>query len=296
MEMKIPMVAISAAIVVIVLAAVLMPVLGDATTTEDKFTNKGRFYMDTSVSDDVTITMNYDIENSVRSWYIDGVLLSYEENDDVIRPTVVGTDNFVFRTDGRSRGLNSATGGTDYTVTVTSSSVVTGNKTGNAPLMVASTSETDNIMRYSSTSDAYLLGSSEMIACGWTSLKISDENTTDGVISFTGSIDDGVEITIYNGTYTFTASNVQINADEVNGYEDLYKFTSVTFDATYNDGETDWVTPCTYSVIVIPSEVTAERSVHLNGNEIAILAAIPALVIVALLIGVLAIFFRSKMD
>ena len=280
--------------VAVVMVGAVLPVFAETTSAYDTFTNKGRFYMNTSVSDDVTITMDYDIENSVRSWYIDGVLLSYEETSDVIRPTVVGTDNFVFRTDGRSRGLNSATGGIDYTVTVTSSSVVTGNKTGNAPLMVASTTETDNVMRYSSTSDAYLLGSSEMIACGWTSLKVSDADTTDGVVSFKGNIDDGVEITIYNGTYTFTASNVQINATPVNGYEDLYKFASVTFDATYNDGVDDWVTPCTYSVLVIPSEVTAEKSIHPDGPLSTLINVIPLMAVAGLLLAGVAWFVWKK--
>ena len=286
-----PILIVSLVIGIIMVTAVILPLSSEYAEAKT-FTNQGRFYMDTSISDDVTITMNYDIENNVRSWYIDGILLSYEENDDVIRPTVVGTDNFVFRTDGRSRGLNSATGGTDYTVTVTSSSVVTGNKTGNAPLMVASTSETDNVMRYSSTSDAYLLGSSEIIACGWTSLKISDENTTDGVISFTGSIDDGVEITIYNGTYTFTASNVQINATEVNGYVDLYKFTSVTFDAVYNDGEADWVTPCTYSVIVIPSEVVADPDNPAAYKSLVMV--IPLMAFVVLVVAAAAMIYYKK--
>ena len=301
MENKLIAGIVAAAIAIIVLAGVLMPALDNATTVNETFTNKGRYYVTTEIADDVTITMTYDNENNVRSWYVDGVLLEYDAlpgtPEFVYAPTVIGTDNFVFRADGRSRGLNSATGASDYIVTVTDDSVTTGTKVGNAPLIVASTSETDNIMRYSNTVDSYILGDSEIIACGYTgSIKIGEDQATDIVISFKGSIDDGVQITTFNQAYTFTVSNVQINADSVSGFNDLYKFDSVTFDVTYTDTDTntDYVTACTYSMVVLPAEVTAERSVHLTDAMNVILNVVPLLIIVSVLLAVVAVFILRR--
>ena len=94
--------------------------------------------------------------------------------------------------------------------------------------------------------------------------------------------DDGVTISVYDSTYTFTVSDVTINAEEVSGYNDLYKFQSVTFTTTSGDGAT---TDCTYSVLVIPTSVTAERSVHVTPIEASLLGIIPLLVVIGIVIG-----------
>ncbi len=298
MDMKIPAIAITAFVVIIVLAGVLMPVLDDATTVKGTFTNEGRYYITTDIEDDITILMNYDVENNVKSWYIDGELLTYNDYPStnapefVKTPTVAGADNLVFRTDGRYRGLASSTGGNDYDITVTKDSIVRGTiATSNPPLFVASTKETDNVMRNDPNKVAYVLGDSEILACGYTMVAVDSETNTNAVISFTGSVKEGVQVTVFDLNNQFTVENVSVNAEKVNGYKDLYAFTSVTFDVK---SANDLVTSCVYSMVVLPSEVSAERTVHFTDNQNAIFAAIPVMVILALLVGVAIIVLRSR--
>lgn len=284
-------------VVALVLAGAVLPVFAETTSATDTFINKGRYYVTTEIEEEVTITMDYDIDNNVRSWYIDNVLLTYDNltgPEYVSKPTVAGTDNYVFRTDGRYRGLNSSTGSSDYTLTVTNEHITKGDFVGNAPLFIASTEKTGYIMRYSPDTDMYLLGDSKIIGAGYTDVKISDDSNSSAVITINGNIDDGVTVTTFNTNYTFTVSNIVVNANEVNGYEDLYKFQSVTFDVTYNDGTNDYVTPCTYSMVVLPSEVTAEKSVHPDGPLSVMLNVLPLLAIAGLVTGAVVWFIHRK--
>lgn len=288
-------VAMVVAIVIVVTCAI--PIISDSVSTEDTFTNEGRYYVDTEIEDDVTITMNYDIESDVRSWYIDGELLTYADYptgaEYVRTPTVAGTDNLVFRTDGRCRGLTSSTGSSDYTLSVTNESITLTNYVGNAPLFVASVKETDNVMRNDPGKVAYVLGDSEIIACGYTQVAVDSETNTNAVISFKGSVDDGVEVTVFDANNTFTVQNVSINADKINGYKNLYGFTSVTFDVV---SENDSVTSCTYSMVVLPAEVIAEKSVHADGPTTDILSVIPVMMVLGIVIGAIALFIKTKRD
>lgn len=284
-------------VVALVLAGAVLPVFAETTSATDTFTNKGRYYVTTEIEDEVTITMDYDVENNVKSWYVDDVLLEYDRlsgPEFVSSPTVAGTDNFIFRTDGRYRGLASSTGASDYTLSVTNDSITLGSYVGNAPLFIASTEKTDSIMRYSPDTDMYILGDSQIIGAGYTNVAISAENNTNVVISFTGTIKDGVDVNVYNTSYPCTISNVQINANDINGYEDLYTFQSVTFDVTYNDGTDDYVTPCTYSMVVLPSEVTAEKTVHPDGPLSVMLNVLPLLAIAGLVTGAVVWFINRK--
>ena len=297
MNTKIIGISIAAVIGIIVLGSVLMPILDDATETEKKFVNEGRYYVTTEIEDDVSITMNYDIETDVRSWYIDGELLTYADYPSDIEyirtPTVAGTDNYVFRTDGRTRGINNSTGSTDYSLTVTNEHITSGTKVGNAPLFVASTEQTDNVMRNNPTQPGYVHGDSEIIGCGYTLVSVGPDININAVISFKGSVNDGVEITVFDANYTFTVDNVKVNATPVDGFVDLYDFTSVTFDVVSTN---DAVTSCTYSMVVLPAEVTAEKAVHFTNNQNTLLMVIPMLIIVAILIGVVALVVRSKLE
>lgn len=275
----------------LLVGGLLIPSIEGMTATEKTFENVGRYYVQTEIDADTTITMDYDIENNVRSWYIDGELLEYEPT--TVGPeytqitTVVGADNLLFRTDGRCRGLASTAGNNDYSLAVSSESITYGAVVSHAPLFVASTTTTDYVLSNVLNAPRYILGNSELIACGYTSVNVKAAEgddpavTTNAVISFTGTVNDGVEITVFDSNYTFTVENVVINATAHNGYKNLYDFTSVEFDVI---SEYDQTTHCTYSVLAVPASVTAELSNHLNATEIAMFGVISILGIVALVV------------
>ena len=312
MEMKIPMVAISAAIVVIVLAAVLMPVLTDATTTEDTYTNEGYFFMD-KIDEGTAMTVAWDYTKPT-TLTVNSVDVELPDKDHMsaIPFTIFCCDTWFLRyaydnTDGYYIAAYQNANSTSYsgnvsnsrsiTVSVTDAGVTTvdngtahtwSNATGDFYVISA---EGDYVMK-KADKDAYVLGDSTIFGYGRTYAR-----NYNYISHLKGSVDDGITGAYYpENTITtagWTISDVTLNSAAVAGHEDLYTVSTMTYEIT---GEGIIPYTAVYSQYIIPAEVTAERSVHLTVNESAILAAIPVLVIVALLIGVLAIFVRSKMD
>ena len=295
---RLPIMIVALVIGIIMVTAVILPLSSEY--SEDKtFTNKPRYYVDTTIDDEVTITMDYDIDGTTRTWYIDGEPLVYDlisgGAEFVNNPTVTGTDNYVFRTDGRCRGLSNGTGASDFTLTVTDSSITNGTYVGNAPLFVASTTETEHIMRYSPNTTDYILNTSDIIACGYTNVTYGNNLQTNLVIAFTGNMEDGLTFTTYDAydpTRTYEVTDVQIDADAVSGYNDLYTFNAVKFNVTYDDGDDEWTTACTYSMVVLPSEVSA--STDNPAAYKALVMVIPLMAFVVLVVAAAAMIYYKK--
>lgn len=305
MEMKIPMVVISAFVVVVVLAAVLMPVLEDATDTEDTFTNEGGYYRmgEINAADDTEYTLSW-VKTDTTILTINGVDFDANAAYGTAATTVVASENWMLRYhsidgpsgylqyyDGTSWAGDATTKSMDITasngtvtITYVMSTDVTNTKTVTyTKLYAIMPDSTDDEMK-KPTETPYLLGDSSIYAMGVTS-------GITGLIKIEGTINDGVDIDVI-GNNSETISNIVIDKTAVSGYKDLYKVSKITFDVEIS-GVT---TSCTYNFFIVPYEVTAEKSQHLDTNEIAIFGAIPVLVIVALLIGVLALYMRSRMD
>lgn len=273
---------VAAAIAVIVLAGVLMPALNNATSTQDTYINVGWYYM-TDTTDEHTYVFDG------TKWTVDG-----EELQNVTASrNIIATDTFLIRGSGQLRGDYSATmASCNLTV---SSGAVTGTYysgsteyTANWPFTTfygASTSEADYIMSNATYSPvAYLNGDSIIFAHGIT--KLSDNNYYDFLI--TGDVDNGV--TVECGVSTVTISDISVNAAPNSSHLDLYEFQSVTFTATLNGNDT----AVSYNTLVVPSEVTAEKAQHLSDPMNAILNVIPIIIIVAVLLGVVAIFIIRR--
>lgn len=310
--MKIPMVAISAAIVVIVLAAVLMPVLGDATTTEDTFSNvtdktipfmkitnedtytmtwtESKPYVLTVNGEDITIWKTGDGNKNISIFEIPGVgIIRYNMGTNgtvqntiyqIVGPTVQITAKANL-TVSATNGAISIQSGTNTAYTTTAD-VVYG--VGNGDFVLKQP-----------TQDAYMTADSEYFGMGVTEVSAwNDGFQIEGTIE--GTIENGPTVSLFaHAVDNVTVSDEAAVYSEVSGYVGLYKLSKVTFTATTTDESPSSVS-ATYNYFLVPTEVTAERAQHLAPNEIAILGAIPALIIVALLIGVLAIFMRSRAE
>lgn len=290
---KIIIASITAVVVITVLAGCLMPVLDDATTTQKTFTNEGLWRMKAIEEGDV---WTYDGTN----WYLDSELLT-----DVTKESSNGLlgGAWCVRTNGQARGTTIA--GNASTVTATASEITieisgSGLTTTTQALPGYGASNDGAFIMTSGTGTDYVNGDSILYGTGQTSV-----DNIGVVIHVEGNVDDGVTFTMYQnkgGAAISNAvfSNVQVNATPVSGYDDLYSFESltadVTFDATVNDTTASHTGSVTYNRIVIPYEVTAEKSVHFTDGENAIFNAIPAIVIVALLLAVVALVLRSRMN
>lgn len=282
---KLIMASITAVVVIVVLAGTLIPVLDDATATTDTFNNTGYYYMT-----DTTTEHTYVFDGT--KWTIDGEVLDHT----LAGVNIIATDTFFIRDVGQVRG--------GYNISMTACNLTVGDgvitgtydtsgTTGNAAswsfstFYGATTEESDCVMTdRNNTPIAYVLGDSDIYGYGLTILTSGNQVT----FKVTGNYDDGATVECSLGDVVI--SDIEFNATPVSGYEDLYIFESVTFVATYNNTTTN----VTYNILVAPSEVTAERSVHFTDGENAILNAIPAIVIIALLLGVVALVLRSRMD
>lgn len=138
------------------------------------------------------------------------------------------------------------------------------------------------------TQNAYLLEDSPIFAMGLTTLGGIWYN----LFQIDGSITSGVSVEQVNpDPATYTISNVAINSTTDSTYVGVSKINSITFTATNIEDSTS--TDCTYNYFIVPATVTAELSNHLDNGSIALMNAIPIMVIVALLmLAVGAIAYR----
>ena len=75
-------------------------------------------------------------------------------------------------------------------------------------------------------------------------------------------------------------------------HKDLYELQKITFTGTIGTESSD----LTYSYFIVPSEVTAERSVHFSPGENALIGAIPIMVIIALVLMATGALFLKRDD
>lgn len=304
MNMKIVGVALAAFVSLVVLAAVLMPILDDATATHETFTNDGKSYIKTTSEGKYTLTWDpADPNNAVvngESFPIwspgDGVknisilmipeigIMRYNHGSgesDFVSIQAVGfafsfTQSFTFTYENGAYSIVGAT-----TVTGTSDEVYAIGPNG------------DFVLK-NPTDAAYVNPDSEIIGMGVTTVTFWNNG-----FQVSGSADD-VEVYVYNlgtGTTAIVTSDVDSDYAPVSGYVDLSTLKQVTFTATATPTEGDPVVKdCTYNYFLVPHEVTAELSQHLSGNQIELLDVIPVLVIVAILLGVIALIIRSRLD
>lgn len=291
MEIKPAMVAIAAFVVITVIAAVLMPILDDATTTQDTYTNEGLWRMEEFAND-----MKW--EYSSGTWYFNDVeqISGSTITSNTGSSAVLGT-NWSIRANGWIRG-ETITGNSTNPITIVANDTVTVQDGNSTPITVDNSGygvkNDGNYVMTAYNQSCYVLGDSTIYATGQSSV-----GTGRCVVHLEGSINDGITGHVYaikNDSYTdLTISNIVVDYEEVAGHKDLYKLNKVTADISMLDGDSNTISgSVTYSSYVVPYEVTAERSIHLTDSENTILLVIPALLIIAILIGILAVAFRMR--
>lgn len=290
MNNKIVAISIAAVIGIVVLGSVLMPILDDATATTDKFTNDGIIRM-TKYDDTASISVFWDHTKphqiTVNSIDIE---LPYASSGEFVL-TSAGSASFLIRysstsattgacayVDASNNVAATTAGGTDLTVTISAGSVSATNGTNTASgsytgYLFMVSQDGDYVMK-SATQLAYLNGDSEVYGIGRT--KIGSPTYS---IVIEGSINDGWTASVVQ-TSGPTLSDVTGVYSEVNDHLDLYSFDKITLIATASGTDYD----VTYNQVIVPHEVSAERSVHFSGGQNAIFAAIPVMIILARLL------------
>lgn len=291
MNTKIIGISVAAVIGIIVLGSVLIPILDDATETERTFTNDSLWRMKEFETGDTWVM------SSPGVWTLNGESVLTTDNT---------TSSLMIGDDWTVRGTGAVYGHTVYnaspstlTITVGESSTTINNNTVDSTEGYGVANDGDYIVTKYDT-PVYVLGDTPIWATGYTSF-----NGVSAVMHIEGTVNDGVTVTCstINNTSAlsnFEVSNLQIHADKDSKYDDLYLLSGVTFtvDADYTVGgnTTHKSGDVSYSSYVVPYEITAERAVQFTDGQNALLMAIPVMIILAILLGVVALVLRSRID
>lgn len=299
------------AIVIVVTCAI--PIISDSVATEDTFTNEGYFRMSKiTTDDDITIDWDYTEPYVFNVNDVDVTIPFGSTNPPIYPYSIISAGNWALRFLSTNAGAQidlaifgesttliwgtSTTDAKNLTITM-SNGTASFTRTGDAtPKTMPYTnayvldSDGDYTMKKGNES-AYLLGDSVIYSVGRTGV------TMGGVAgnfnaNLNGTIDDGVTVTLIYPT-TWTASNIVVHSSSVSGYEELYKFDNVTFDVT---DESENTVSANYGQVIVPYEVTADRSVAPDTSVISILSVIPVMMVLAILIGAVGMFIKTRRD
>lgn len=212
----------------------------------------------------------------------DNVLLRYGANQNGYYIQLVGND---------SGGNNVLIGGVSCTATITggklsvslvSSEDVTTTKTFDFTELYAIVSDDDIAIMKVSNESVYITGDSEIYGSGLTTV-----SAWNNMFHIEGTYDDGITITSPNLT-SATFDNITWTIEPVSGFVDLYKLTKIEFDITSDDTTVH----ATYSYFGVPSEVTAEKSIHPDSALTVIINLLPLIAGIGLLMGAVVYFLR----
>lgn len=285
---------VTVTVVIIFTGALLGPVINDYSETDRKFTNTGMFFM----TDDDDYTLVYD---PTGKFIINGEDLPFSDIPTGERVTIVSTEEFLLRF--------SVDASVHYSVTVISTTpqeICKDTDLVNTTFTFADgtltiTKEGSNDRTYTYTPESFrgiaTKGNYVMTAAS-TPAKVNSDTT---IIVGNGTTDVAhwydrfyIEGTVEDMTVTpntgITISDLVVNTTSVSGYVDLVELNSIQFTAT---DETHTVN-ATYNRVIVPTEITAELSQHLDAGEIAILAAIPLMAIAALVLLVVRYFVAGR--
>lgn len=300
---KLPMAIVGITIAVIVCAVVLIPVVQESTQTHDTFTNNGFYTMD-KVDDTSSHVITWDL-NTPRKIVIDdtefalsmpsGSYTLYGSEDVIFRLTIASWrvylqvlsqsfyENRISQDASPTNGIVEISindGTVTYTYSVDSTEKTFDVSDDSFVINPVGTGE--YTMKNSSES-AYVLDDSFVILAGSTGTTASN---TFAIFS-TGSLENGMSVVsnVYLGSDFTTAeyTEPQPTYQVVDGYISLNLLDKYEFTATFDDGlESESTENVTYSYFIVPTSVSAEKSVHADQTTIQLLNVIPLLVIIGI--------------
>lgn len=298
-KLVIPIVGITVSI--ICLATILVPVIDDATKTHTVFINNEGYYTMEEINPSESYTMSW-VKSNTTVLVINGQSYNAYQAYGAAITSIIAADNWLLR----YNSINSASGylqyydGTNWlgdtntksmtieasggqcTITHVSGSdnVTTKNVTYTLMYAIAPNS-TDDVMK-KPTESPYVNAESQIYAMGITS-------GINGLVKIDGSIAGGLNIDVI-GTDEESITNITIDSTAVSGYNNLYVINKITFDVTINGNTTN----CTYSYFIVPYQITAELSNHLDNGPISILLAIPIMVVLVILMAAASMIMRNR--
>lgn len=303
---KIPVLVVALVIGIVLVTSAVVPLASDYSDVKT-FKNEGYFSMNKydDSADSVTITWDhtaprainvgddtYTLNTPVNQW-IDLVV----GDDWYIRYAYGGSVSFMgFDGSGfANQIMASVSNNSDMTAVLSEGTVTVTVTTTGASDLVKSTSYTeyymisgntgDYVMKKSDTS-AYMTGSTLIYAIGAT----GDIFGGSVIYKLNGTITDGITITPIKVGDGITASNATLTTEEVAGYLDFYKLSTISFNVTKEDQSST----ITYSYYIVPSEVNAD-----NDNPAAyknLIKVVPLMAFIMLVVAAAGMVYLKNKD
>lgn len=296
---------IAMGVVAMVVATVLVvtcavPIISDSVATEDTYKNEGYFHLD-KYTDGYTLTWDATDPNV---FVVNGEEINYVNNSGLSLSIALGT-NYAVRLAPNNERISFYASGNyvstsesypTFSLTFAEGSVIATNQ--NVSHTVQSVTElygmTENGPYVMKKADkvAYLNSGSEIVADSEIYATGQTFHGNNNILwHLEGSIDDMEYPDTFNAGLTI--SNQSINGSFNNTHEDLYELSNITFTATASNSV---VYNVTASYFVVPYEVTAERTVQVDGATGDIISVIPVLMVLGIVIGAVALFLTNRRD
>lgn len=287
--------AITLTVGIILAGSLLMPVISDATKTTGILNNATGSQLGylIEIDDESEYTMTWDVTTP-------DVVEVNGENVTLYAGTVIcgGDPDFIIRYySGSTKYIQGRDGTTNFTANSTLDiSIASGTITIEADENTYTYSITkgfalaksgEYVMK-SSAQAAYMLADSEFNAYG-----VSSTDGSSLWLKISGTIADGATAERISGA-SGTLSDVEIHSTAVDGYIGVYALDKLTL--SFVNSSTDVTTDLTYNYFIVPASIEAELSEHLNPGEIAIMNALPVLIIVALVMMAAGALFLKRDD
>lgn len=274
-------------VVVILAASLLVPVINDVTTTERSYSNEGFYLSDDDSSSHAFVWDGTDLT-------IDGTEIELPDEGQTPIIVVEGINTFY----KNNANMVCTIGGT-YTVTAASLTADNGTLSGSV-----TTSGTTSSVSLSYTDIQFITPSETDVVLAEAPIYVKKDGTVSasGTLTFTDSASNShLFFWSFDGTLggsctastksdvasQYAITDAAITYSAVTGYVELYTVDSITFEVAYTNPDDSSVTAeftVTGELLAGPESVTAELSNHMTAGEIALMSAIPAMVIVATLI------------
>ena len=285
---------------VIFIGALLGPVINDVSETQGTYTNNGYYTMKRITADD---TDEYTLTwvRSTDVFTLNGEVVDigdHSQYSDSLGVSVAMTDVSVSRYVSGLRvqtWISNIGGSFGYSATTMTINFNNGTMTVTADEGLESEANRSTTYEYayfiSNTGDyemkakdktAAVKADSELYAVGVTYINNSTAPSTPilSVLKMTGDASEVEFSAIYGLSGTITFDDIEIHKTANSKFVGVYDLEKVTATATYDDAETS----LTYSYFIVPKEITAEYTQHLDAGEIALLAVLPLIAITALLL------------
>ena len=303
MEFRFAPFLISIVVAVVLFATMLVPIINDSLTTERTFTNDG-FYRMTNTEEETVITWTPSVDKFVLNVNGEDVSIQGLTQYGYSNYSIAFADDVVVRyyyETANSQNIQVWKG--DYQVGMGASSTYTMTITINSSALTFNNGAPDAVTStIAHTGDYFVIDPN-----GEYTMKLRDKSAyilEDSTIFYAGGI-SGVGTSIFSSIYIegtvadytvtpmrnyVTVSNESATYSSVNGYVGLVALDKLTFDTTYSPpGGTEAERSQAYNYFLVPYQVTAELSQHLDDTEQTLVGIIPLLVIIGLVIGVVAI-------